>query len=473
MNFRISILLLLFLFGLNSYAQNKTDKAEINTSSDSVLVYKFNIMDEIGPATWRITKQSIEKAVEIKADYILLHLNTYGGLVDAADSIRTKILNCPIPVYAFIDNNAASAGALISIACDSIYMREGGNIGAATVVHQTGEAAPDKYQSYMRSMMRATAEAHGADTIITDKDTTIRWFRNPTVAEAMVDQSIEIEGITVEGKVLTFTTNEAIKHGFCEGKAKNTDEVLKKAGITNYKIYQHNVTQFEKFMGILISPYLQGILIMIIIGGIYFELQSPGIGFPIFASLVAAVIYFAPLYLEGIAEHWEIFLFIIGIILLMVEVFVLPGFGVAGILGATFAISGLVLSLIDNIVFDFEGASAEPLFRATALVLTSSLGSLILSLYLGKKMLTEKGALSVLVLKSTQNKEEGFIGIDMSMKQFVGRIATAATVLRPSGIIEIDNEQYDAKSIASYIDKGKQVEIISTEAGQLYVREVK
>ena len=127
----------------------------------------MDIKDEIGPEVWRLARKSFDLAGQEKADYILIHMNTYGGMVVYADSLRSMILNSRKPVWVFIDNNAASAGALISIACDKIYMREGANIGAATVVNQTGEAMPDKYQSYMRSMIRSTAEARAG----------IRWFR--------------------------------------------------------------------------------------------------------------------------------------------------------------------------------------------------------------------------------------------------------------------------------------------------------
>ncbi len=193
--------------------------------SGKIIIYKYEMTEQIAPAIWRITKKSFEEAKKLGADYILIHMNTYGGLLDAADSIRTMILNSPIPVFVFIDNNAASAGALIAIACDSIYMRPGGSIGAATVVDQTGKPVPDKYQSFMRSLMRATAEAHGKDTIIEGNDTITKWHRDPRMAEAMVDPSIYIEGIIDTGKVLTLTTEEAIRYGFCEGKAENIKEV--------------------------------------------------------------------------------------------------------------------------------------------------------------------------------------------------------------------------------------------------------
>jgi membrane-bound serine protease (ClpP class) len=218
------------------------------------LVYKFNIKQEITRATWRQTQQAFEAADSLGADIFLIHMNTYGGTVLDADSIRTKILQSRIPVHVFIDNNAASAGALISIACDSIYMRPGGSIGAATVVNQTGQAMPDKYQSYMRSTMRSTAEGKGKKTVIVGNDTIQQWRRDPKIAEAMVDPSVFIEGIIDTGKVLTFTPAEAIEYGFCEGLAENVPEVLQKLGIEEYRIVEYEPSFIERIIGFLVHP---------------------------------------------------------------------------------------------------------------------------------------------------------------------------------------------------------------------------
>ncbi|HKJ42123.1 MAG TPA: hypothetical protein VKA27_08505, partial [Sunxiuqinia sp.] len=136
---------ILFLFALTTLSW--TPEADTTQTGKKKLVFQFNIQQNIAPAVWRQTKQAFAEADSMHADLILIHMNTYGGTVLDADSIRTKIINSRIPVYVFIDNNAASAGALISIACDSIYMRKGASIGAATVVNQTGQAMPDKYQS--------------------------------------------------------------------------------------------------------------------------------------------------------------------------------------------------------------------------------------------------------------------------------------------------------------------------------------
>ncbi|GAI56184.1 unnamed protein product, partial [marine sediment metagenome] len=210
-----------------------------------------------------------------------------------------------------------------------IYMRKGASIGAATVVDAQGKVVPDKYQSFMRSTMRATAEAHGKDTIIKGTDTLLVWHRDPQIAEAMVDPKIYIKDIIDTGQVLTFTTNEAIKYGFCEGEAESIKEVLKIAGIKDYEIKEFVLTPLEAIIQFLVNPFVHGILIMIIIGGIYFELQTPGIGFPLGAALLAAILYFAPLYLQGLAENWELVLFVVGLILIGVEIFAIPGFGVA------------------------------------------------------------------------------------------------------------------------------------------------
>jgi len=230
-------------------------------------------------------------------------------------------------------------------------MRKGGSIGAATVVDQSGNVVPDKFQSFMRSTMRATAEAKGYDTIITGNDTILRWRRDPRIAEAMVDPSIYIEGVIDSGKVLTLTADEAIKHGFCEAKAENVKEVLEHAGMKSYRIEEFRPSFLDRIIGFLTNPVVSGILIMIIIGGIYFELQTPGVGFPLAAAAIAAILYFAPLYLEGLVENWEIVIFIVGVILLMVELFAIPGFGVAGISGIILMVAGLTLAMIDNEIF--------------------------------------------------------------------------------------------------------------------------
>ena len=466
------LLILTLLLSSQILAPDTSGNNGILSGDDSeILVYSFSIMDMIAAPTWRVTQEAMEEATELGADVIILHLNTYGGEVSAADSIRTKLLNSPIPVHVFIDDNAASAGALISIACDSIYMKAGGKIGAATVVNQTGEQVPDKYQSYMRATMRATAEAHGKDTIISGGDTLLVWHRNPAIAEAMVDPKLFVEGVSDTGQVLTFTASEAIEHGYCDGIAENMEDVIRQLGIKEYTLKSYTPSGMDKVIGFLINPMLSGVLIMIIIGGIYFELQSPGIGFPLIASILAALMYFAPLYLEGMAENWEMILFIVGFILIMVEVFAIPGFGVAGVAGIIAMVTGLTLSLVDNVVFEnpeFSGEGLGILMKSLSLVLVSMLFGLILSLWATRKLLTTT-AFANLSLKSEQQVSDGFIGVETEGGTLLGESGTAHTVLRPSGKVMVSGKLYDAKSEYGLIDRGEPIKVIRFENGQVYV----
>jgi len=445
----IRLLPLLLLF-VSLFAQGQ--------QPDKKLVYQFDIRQEIGPPAWRNTQKALDEAEKMGADYVLIHMNTYGGLVDMADSIRTRLLNAKPTVLVFIDNNAASAGALIAIACDSIYMRKSASIGAATVVNQTGEVVPDKYQSYMRATMRATAESTG---------------RDPKIAEAMVDPSVYIEGIIDSGKVLTFTSSEAQKHGFCNGEAENIAEVLQLAGVENYEIVKQELTATDKAINWLINPAISGILVLIIIGGIYFELQTPGVGFPLAASVLAAILYFAPLYLEGLAANWEILLFFVGAILLLVEIFVIPGFGVAGISGIALILFSLVSSLLQNDGFDFDVPQAEAgltVVQALTTVLIPFAILITFLLFFGQNLL-QMAAFKRLALQSTQDADAGYVVADQQ-HHLVGETGLALTDLRPAGKVQIAGRPYDAKATTGWIDKGTTVRIVAQERFELVVEPV-
>ncbi|MEQ9404440.1 MAG: NfeD family protein [Cyclobacteriaceae bacterium] len=417
-------------------------------------VMHLKIADAIDPRTNRYSELGLEKAKELEADYVILELDTYGGALNDADDIRTRILDFDIPVYAFINKDAASAGALISIACDSIYMAGGSSIGAATVVGQDGAAAPDKYQSYMRSIMRSTAEAKG---------------RNPKMAEAMVDEDIDLDSISMEGKVLTLSVSEAIKFGFCEAKVSNIDEIMKRSGVSEYDIETFELGASEKIIALFLNPFVSGILILIIVGGIYFELQTPGVGFPILASIVAIILYFVPNYLNGLAENWEIAVFVIGIILIALEVFVIPGFGVAGVLGLAAVLGSLVLVMLNNDMFDFSFVAGDQIVISVAVVSAGLLGALIL-MFVGGTTLAESRFFKRVALQEIQSADQGYTSKPIP-ESMMGKKGKTYTVLRPSGKIEIEGVIYDAFTRGNYIGEGIEVEVISEEGTSLKVRE--
>ena len=438
---RISLMLLTWILSVTTLVGQQT-------------FYVIDIKEEINKSSAKRLSKGLAEASEMKADWVIIQLNTYGGAVDAADSMRTALLNFHIPVVAFINNQAASAGALISIACDSIYMRKGGSIGAATVVNQTGEVMPDKYQSFMRAMMRATAEVNG---------------RDPKIAEAMVDPSIFIEGLIDSNKVLSFTADEAILHGYCEGIAVNTQEVANIiTGSDDFVINIQRLSFLDKILLFFLTPVVQGLLLMLIIGGIYFELQSPGIGFPSAAAVIAAVLYFSPLYLEGLAENWEIIIFAIGVLLVLAEIFVIPGFGVAGVSGIVLIVTGLAFAMIDNKLFYYEGEfDFVVLIKPVSIVMLSTFLSLITSIYLAGKLF-KTSRLPGVSLPTELKDSEGFVGVEIHYDHLVGKTAVVKTDMRPSGKIDIDGSWFEATMDMGMANKGDTVIVTRFEAGRLY-----
>jgi membrane-bound serine protease (ClpP class) len=449
----------LFLLVCNLYAQKR-----------QAVIYEININSEINTTSRILLSNGLKEANANKVDAILLHLNTYGGTVVDADSMRSAILYNPIPVHVFIDNNAASAGALIAIACKKIYMRQGANIGAATVVNGAdGEAMPDKYQSYMRSIIRSTAESHGKTMEIHGNDTIYKWERDPLIAEAMVDERIYIPHIIDSGKVLTFTAQEALKFGFCDGIAESTTDVIARyLGYTDYQLLEYKPTFLDWLKGFLTNPAFQAVLIMIIVAGIYFELQSPGIGFPTAAAITAAFLYFTPLYVDGFVQNWEIIVFIVGLILVALEVFVFPGFGISGVSGAICIGAGLVFALLDNDYFSFKGVQMTDITRSVLTVLSGMLLSLIAILWLSSRI-GEKGMFRKVALLADLSSSGS---VDTKEFNLVGQTGTSLTVLRPSGKVILAGEVYDSVSNRAFIESGKMVVVVKFENMQLYVEEI-
>ena len=418
-------------------------------------VMHLKVQADIDPRTNRYTELGLDEAIDQGADMVILELDTYGGALNDADEIRTRILNFEKPIYAYINKDAASAGALISIACDSIYMAPGSSIGAATVVTQDGTAAPDKYQSYMRSIMRSTAEATG---------------RNPQIAEGMVDEDIDLDSIAQEGKVITFSVTEAMKYGFCEAKVNSIDEILERSDITDYELISFDLSATDKIIQLFLNPFISGILILVIIGGIYFELQTPGVGFPIIASIIATVLYFTPYYLNGLAENWEIIAFFIGIVLIALEIFVIPGFGVAGISGLILTVGSLILVMLNNDSFDFSFVKGDDLFIAVATTLLGMLGAIIIMLLGGVRLANSK-AFQRISLQDVQDHDKGFTSSFYKEKSMIGKSGKAYTILRPSGRVEIEGEIYDAFTRGNYIEAGTDIVVISDEGTSLKVKE--
>ena len=435
---RLISILVIFLFTLSAFG------------SDSLTVfYRIRLDQDIDPSSQRLVTLGLEKAREAQADYILLDLDTYGGAVNAADSIRSAILRYEKPVVAFVNMQAASAGALISIACDSIYMKTGSSIGAATVVSQTGEVMPDKYQSFMRGMMRATAEANG---------------RDPHIAESMTDTA----------NVLSLTPTEAIAVGFCEGICENEYEVAEKVSGGNafvIKSMDDDMTWLDRLIQLLLNPLLQSIFMMMIIGGIFVEIRTPGIGLPLVTAIVGALLYFAPAYIGHLAQSWEILLFVVGLILIAVEIFVLPGFGVCGILGIIAVIAALAFSMVDNLeFFHWDGSiNLRPIIQPLGIVVLSAAAAVFGSVWIVRK-LYETRSFDHIALRQEMKADEGFTGVVSDLEIYVGQGVTVFTDMRPGGkVMTSDSRILEATlRFGGYASKGEILKVVSAEQGRLY-----
>jgi len=355
----------------------------------------------------------------------------------------------------YINNNAASAGTLISLASDYIYMQSGASIGAAAVVDEKGAVLPEKYQSYMRGLMRATAEAKG---------------RDPKMAEAFVDPSVSLPMYKEDNKILTFTSSEAVGAKLANGEVKNISQVYKDLDIplANEKIYHR--TTVDKIIAFLINPVVSGLLIMGIIAGIYFELQTPGIGFALVIAVLSAILFFAPLYLQGLADNWEIALFIVGVILLALEVFVIPGFGVAGILGITFVLCGLAFSMLANDFLDFKISQPGLLMNSFLIVIGAMVLSIVLMVIFGKNIM-RTSAFKRLVLEDEQLASTGYTSAIIK-SDMINKVGIARTVLRPSGKIEIEGVWYDAVALDGFIESGVEIYVERHENYNLFVRKL-
>ncbi len=419
-------------------------------ASDSLAVfYRIRLNQDIDPSSQRLVTLGLEKAREAEADYVLLDLNTYGGAVNAADSIRAAILRYEKPVIAYVNMQAASAGALISIACDSIYMKTGSSMGAATVVNQTGGVMPDKYQSFMRGMMRSTAQANG---------------RDPKIAESMTDTA----------NVLTLTPKEAIEVGYCEGICETEYEVAEKVvGDKEFiiKSMDEDMTWLDKVIQFLLNPLLQSIFMMMIIGGIFVEIRTPGIGLPLVTAIVGALLYFAPGYLGNLAESWEILLFIVGLILIAVEIFVIPGFGVCGITGIIAVVVSLAFAMIDNAeLFEWDGTlNLQPVIQPLGIVVISAAVAVFGSVWLVKKLYTTR-SFDHIALRQEMKASEGFTGVESGLGSLVGQTVTVFSDLRPGGKVQTSDGRILEATLkfGGFATKGETLYVISAEQGRLY-----
>jgi membrane-bound serine protease (ClpP class) len=414
-----------------------------------VYVIAIEGMIDLGLAPF--LSRTIREAQAAGAAAVLLDINTFGGRVDAAVAMRDALLNAPVRTIAFVNQRAISAGALIALACDTLIMAKGGTIGAATpVLGGAGETQPadEKSVSYVRTEFRATAETRN---------------RPPEFAEAMVDTDVEIAGVIERDKLLTLTTSQALEHKVAELTADTLDAALAAAGLPGADVRIARQTWAETLVRFLTHPVVSSLLMTVGLLGLLVEIRTPGFAMPGAIGLLALGVFFWGHWIVQLAGWEELLLVSIGVLLLALEVFVIPGVTVAGIAGIVALVAGLGMTLVG------AGATVSAIITALGRVAISILvamaGAFALFRVLPRLPFGRR-----LVLETDMDAGRGYVSAPESDRRWLGRTGTAVSPLRPAGIAAIDGARVDVVSDGGFIEAGTPLTVIRVDGNRIVVR---
>ena len=397
----------------------------------------------------------LDEATQAGAAALILDIDTFGGRVDAAVQIRDTLLDANIRTVAFVNKRAISAGALIALSAETVAMANGGTIGAAAPV-QVGmpgaQALPvqEKTASYVRKEFGATAEARK---------------RPQNLAEAMVDADVEVAGIIEKGKLLTLTTEEALKHRVADFRADKLDGVLKQLGLAEAQVRTASPHWAEELVRFLTHPVVSSLLISVGMLGIMVELRTPGFGVAGGLGIGSLALFFYGHWLVQLAGWEELLLAAIGLVLLAIEIFVTPGFGLVGALGITALFGGLALSMVG------AGDTAATIVAAVSRIVISLVVALLAGLVL-LRFFPRLPFARRLVLDANLGTGPAHGSAPESDQRWLGRQGIAASMLRPAGIAEIDNQRVDVVADGVLIDAGERIEVMRVDGNRIVVRRI-
>jgi membrane-bound serine protease (ClpP class) len=437
---RIILLTVAFIIAFSVSASNKK-------------VYVARIDGEIDLGMAPFIKRVINDAEKNNASAIIFRINTFGGRVDAATQIKDAILNSKVKTIAFIDKRAISAGALIALSCEKIIMVPGASMGATTVVDQSGTKQSEKYQSYMRSEMRSTAEKNG---------------RRADIAEGMVDERILVSDLKDDStKLITLTSEEAVKFGMADRILSSVEEINKEFSLEGNQFVEEKSNFAEGLVRFANNPVVSSILIMIILVGLFTEIKTGGWGWPGTAAVIALVLFFGSGYILDLASAFEIVIFVVGVILLLLEIFVIPGFGIVGVLGILCMIGGLFLGLIgDFSLTDPNDISMAIIEMASSFVLTGVV------IYILSKFLPKTRMWNNLILHADISSTSGYTS-NISFSSLIGAEGVALTDLRPAGTAVINDKRIDVVTDGEFITNGTRIVVNYIQGSKVVVEEKK
>ena len=410
------------------------------------LVYRVTVSGVIELGLAPYIERALREAEAAGARAVILDIETPGGRVDAAQQIVKAIADTEVPVHALVDVHAWSAGAMIALAADSIYMVPGSSVGAATPVGGTGEKAPEKIVSAMRGEFRALAERRGLD---------------PRLAEAMVDEEVSIDGVVEKGKLLTLTAGEAVRLKVATAEVADLDAVLARLGLADAEVVTVGINWAEHLVRFLSHPVVAPLLLSVGMLGLIIEIKTPSFGLAGGVGLAALGAFFGSHLIIGLAGWEEIILLVAGLVALGLEVFLVPGFGVAGVLSILLIGSSVFLALIGNLPTWADVA------RASGIIMTT--GVMVIALaYALLRVMPKLNRSRGIFLGTVTDRVGGYIA-GPERPDLVGAEGVAATDLHPSGVVVVGDERLDVVSDVGFVGKGARVRIVRAEGYRLVV----
>jgi membrane-bound serine protease (ClpP class) len=456
------------------------------------------IHGEINRSLVIFLRRSIEKAKKQRPKYVVFDIDTFGGRVDSALQITTLIGSLsPSTTVAYVTAGPEStgvswsAGALISLSCSRIYMAPGTSMGAAApITAGPGGTAPasEKVVSALRGQIASLAEKNGYPV---------------SIAKAMVDQDVELREIFVDGelrvvdsnevsglerearekgrevtlgkivsasgKLLTLTAREMERYGVSSATVASRQDLLRVLGLPAGAGEQVTETAADRAVGLITSAGFTALLIIVGLVALFIEIASPGFGLPGTIALICFAVVFSGYALLGTVGSAELILFVLGLVLLIVEIFIIPGFGVVGISGIFLIALSLLLSMQGFIVPSFEWQK-ELLRRNLLIVGVSVVCSLTVFGILTYAMPRLK-LFSRLTLDESQSAEDGYtVQASEKVARFTGKRGVAITTLRPSGKAELMDEVVDVETEGEFVEAGTAVEVVEVSSNRILVR---
>lgn len=401
----------------------------------------------------------IEQANQELPDAIIFDIDTFGGLVDGATRIKDAIMSSPVPTVAFINRRAISAGALISLSCETIIMSRGATIGAATAVDLEGNKASEKVISYMREEMSATAEARD---------------RPARIAEGMVDEELVIpyaivQGDTVylddvegskAGKLITLTTEKALRLGIADDEQDTFEEVLEALELADAEIVDFSPNWSEVIVRFLTDPIVSSLLMTIGLLGLLFEVRTPGFGVGGIIGIIALLLFFGTSFIAQLANFTEVLIFLAGLTLLLVEIVAIPGFGLAGIGGIGLMLWGMYEMLLG------EYPTPDQLERAFIGLNIGIIGGIIGTILLLRVFVTSK-----FFKKHVPFQAEEY-SVALNMEGLVNQVGVTLTKCMPTGKADFSGRHVNVTSRGEHIPNDTQVEVIKVEGNTAFVRQL-